>query len=102
MWRAAEGTAGGRGRGGSGCAPRSLGCGRPHPGSGIVASLVGLARTMGLWVVAEGVEAPGQARWLRGVGCRFAQGFLWSPAVEPHAVLATVRAIEQAVAQNEV
>jgi EAL domain-containing protein (putative c-di-GMP-specific phosphodiesterase class I) len=60
----------------------------------IVASLVGLARTMGLWVVAEGVETPGQARWLGDVGCRYAQGFLWSPAVERDEVLAVIAEIE--------
>jgi diguanylate cyclase (GGDEF)-like protein/PAS domain S-box-containing protein len=60
----------------------------------IVASVVGLARTMGMWVVAEGVETEEQARWLLDAGCRYAQGFLWSRPVEHGAVLETVRALQ--------
>jgi EAL domain-containing protein (putative c-di-GMP-specific phosphodiesterase class I) len=41
----------------------------------LVSSVLALARSMGVRVVAEGVERPGQATWLRH------QGFLWSGAV---------------------
>jgi diguanylate cyclase (GGDEF)-like protein len=47
----------------------------------IVASLINLAGAVGLDVVAEGVETPGQAEILRRLGCTYMQGYLWSRAV---------------------
>jgi diguanylate cyclase (GGDEF)-like protein/PAS domain S-box-containing protein len=47
----------------------------------IVASLISLAAAVGVHVVAEGVETAEQRDRLRALGCRFGQGFLWSPAV---------------------
>jgi hypothetical protein len=44
----------------------------------IVSSLLTLARTIGLRAIAEGVETDGQARRLRALGCRLAQGYLWA------------------------
>jgi diguanylate cyclase (GGDEF)-like protein/PAS domain S-box-containing protein len=49
----------------------------------ITDTVVGLARTMGLGVVAEGVETPEQLAALRSLGVRSAQGWLWSAAVPP-------------------
>ncbi|KQW46050.1 hypothetical protein ASC77_19330 [Nocardioides sp. Root1257] len=49
----------------------------------IAASIVELARAVGLSVVAEGVETQEQADLLRGLGCDAAQGWLWSRAVSP-------------------
>ncbi|MCW2585400.1 MAG: hypothetical protein JWN55_916 [Frankiales bacterium] len=49
----------------------------------IVASLISLAASVGVQVVAEGVETAAQADLLRRLGCPFGQGFLWSPAVPP-------------------
>jgi len=40
-----------------------------------------LAATLGLQVIAEGVETEAQAVWLRERGCRFAQGYLYSRPV---------------------
>jgi EAL domain-containing protein (putative c-di-GMP-specific phosphodiesterase class I) len=42
----------------------------------IVGSVVELGRTLGIDVVAEGVETPGQLAALRGLGCRYLQGYL--------------------------
>jgi EAL domain-containing protein (putative c-di-GMP-specific phosphodiesterase class I) len=42
----------------------------------IVESVVQLARTMNVDVVAEGVETPAQARFLQSLGCPAAQGYL--------------------------
>ncbi|MHC8300819.1 response regulator cyclic di-GMP phosphodiesterase PvrR [Pseudomonas sp. ZS1P83] len=44
-------------------------------------SLIALGRTLGLTVVAEGVETPGQLDALRKTGCNQAQGFLISRAL---------------------
>jgi diguanylate cyclase (GGDEF)-like protein len=43
---------------------------------GLAAAIIAMARTLGLDVVAEGVEADGQLRRLRELGCAHAQGFL--------------------------
>jgi EAL domain-containing protein (putative c-di-GMP-specific phosphodiesterase class I) len=47
----------------------------------IVRTIIWLSRGLGLDVVAEGVEAHAQADLLLELGCRRAQGWLWSPAV---------------------
>jgi len=41
-----------------------------------------IAESIGLRCVAEGVEREGQARELRAAGCEFAQGYLFSKAIE--------------------
>jgi EAL domain-containing protein (putative c-di-GMP-specific phosphodiesterase class I) len=47
----------------------------------IVTSLIELARSLGLTVVAEGVETHEQLMALRERGCHLAQGWLWSAAL---------------------
>ena len=49
----------------------------------VVQALIGLGRALSLDVVAEGVEYPAQADALRRLGCRTAQGFLWSRPMVP-------------------
>jgi diguanylate cyclase (GGDEF)-like protein/PAS domain S-box-containing protein len=44
----------------------------------IAATVVALARTLGLTVIAEGVENDSQLDLLASMGCNEAQGFLWS------------------------
>ncbi|MGA8417133.1 MAG: EAL domain-containing protein [Candidatus Dormiibacterota bacterium] len=53
------------------------------PGSTLAESILDMARVLHLKVVAEGVETSLQADFLRRHGCDFAQGYLFSPAVEP-------------------
>ena len=43
----------------------------------IIASVVQLARSMQLTVVAEGVEVQEQLEMLRGLGCTLLQGYLF-------------------------
>lgn len=45
----------------------------------IVEMILAMAESLGLQTVAEGVETPVQARFLRARGCTYAQGFLYSP-----------------------
>jgi EAL domain-containing protein (putative c-di-GMP-specific phosphodiesterase class I) len=52
-------------------------------------SLVGIAKSLGLDVVADGVETPAQLAALCGYGCDFAQGFLISRA-QPLSALRTM------------
>lgn len=47
----------------------------------IAASIISLAATVGVDVIAEGVESHAQAATLHRLGCSAAQGFLWSPAI---------------------
>jgi len=61
-------------------------------GVDLVASIVAMARSMHLSVVAEGVETEVQAQLLRQLGCEAAQGFLFSrpvPAGDATALLAS-------------
>jgi diguanylate cyclase (GGDEF)-like protein len=53
----------------------------------IAATVIAMARTLGLDVVAEGVERESQLVLLRGHGCRFVQGYLLSRPVAADAFL---------------
>jgi len=50
-------------------------------GRAIVAGVLGLARSLGLQTVVEGVETEAEASILVGLGCRRAQGYLVAPAL---------------------
>ena len=45
-------------------------------GSAIVRAIIGIGRSLGMEVLAEGVETPGQLDRVREAGCQFAQGYL--------------------------
>jgi diguanylate cyclase (GGDEF)-like protein/PAS domain S-box-containing protein len=57
------------------------GLGRNPEDSAIVRAVLGLARTLDLAAVAEGVERADQLEELRALGCERAQGHLFSPAL---------------------
>lgn len=52
----------------------------------LVASMVEMARRLGLTVVAEGIEQHGQARALQNQGCHLAQGFLYARPMDKDAM----------------
>ncbi len=47
----------------------------------IVRTIVELGKTLGMKVVAEGIETADQRERLLDMGCEFAQGYFWSPPV---------------------
>jgi EAL domain-containing protein (putative c-di-GMP-specific phosphodiesterase class I) len=57
----------------------------------IVRTIVELARTMGMEVVAEGIETCEQYLLLRQLGCRYGQGYLFSRPVTPQIVSTMLR-----------
>jgi diguanylate cyclase (GGDEF)-like protein/PAS domain S-box-containing protein len=58
-----------------------------HPGDArIVAGLVRLAHSLGLRVVAEGVETADQVEHLTAIDCQSAQGFFFARPLQPEAV----------------
>jgi diguanylate cyclase (GGDEF)-like protein/PAS domain S-box-containing protein len=54
------------------------GLGVEHERTVLVRTLISLARDLGLITIAEGVETPQQAALLRGMGCPWAQGYLFA------------------------
>jgi len=53
-----------------------------HDDATIAASIITLAHSLGMRVVAEGIETEGQLRFLVGAGCDVGQGFLLSRPLE--------------------
>ena len=66
----------------------------------IVESTVQLAHALGLKVVAEGIETVADAAFLRACGYDYGQGYLYSAALEPAALLKWIRRYDTA-ASNE-
>jgi EAL domain-containing protein (putative c-di-GMP-specific phosphodiesterase class I) len=54
---------------------------------GLVPAMIGIAHSMGMSVSAEGVETQQQLMQLKSLNCDFAQGYLFSPAVQQELVL---------------
>lgn len=53
------------------------------PNLDLIDSIIGMARALGMDVVAEGVERGEQAAALRAIGCRFAQGYYFGLPTAP-------------------
>jgi EAL domain-containing protein (putative c-di-GMP-specific phosphodiesterase class I) len=60
-----------------------LGLGRDSANQAIVAAVIQLAHSLGMTVVAEGVETAGQHQELAGLGCDFCQGFYFAHPMHP-------------------
>jgi EAL domain-containing protein (putative c-di-GMP-specific phosphodiesterase class I) len=62
------------------------GLGREAEDTAIVMAVLGMARSLGLSVVAEGVETEEQLEALRDLGCTLAQGFYFARPEPPESV----------------
>lgn len=62
------------------------GLGINHEDTVIVEVVSRLAQSLGLQVIAEGVELPEQIELLREIGCNHVQGFLLSPPLDVEAM----------------
>ena len=67
------------------------GVGRNGDDTAILQAIAGLARVLGVAAVAEGVETSEQFEFIRDIGCGFAQGYRWSPAVPEHTLRELLR-----------
>jgi diguanylate cyclase (GGDEF)-like protein/PAS domain S-box-containing protein len=61
----------------------------------ITSSIIEMARAMHLNTVAEGIETLEQLDVLRGLGCVAGQGYLWSPAQAPDALIALIESLPE-------
>jgi diguanylate cyclase (GGDEF)-like protein/PAS domain S-box-containing protein len=66
-------------------------------GAALVASVIELGRTLGMDVVAEGVETRGQLAALAAMGCRYVQGYLLGRPVPAAELAATVNSFAAGV-----
>lgn len=66
------------------------GLGSDPEDAAIVTAIMSMAGSLGIGVIAEGVETEAQLAHLRELGCTLAQGFLFSPPVPPEAVPARI------------
>lgn len=53
----------------------------------IISAVISLGKILQMEVIAEGVETERQKQLLLELGCHTAQGYLYTPALEPHALL---------------
>jgi len=63
------------------------GLGEPGDDSALAKAILDIGESLGLRVVAEGIETPEQLERLRDLGCRYGQGFLLDRPMEAGAML---------------
>ena len=57
-----------------------------HEQAALMSAILGLADGLNLWTVAEGIEEPYQAEWLRSLGCTYGQGYLFFRPLDATAI----------------
>jgi diguanylate cyclase (GGDEF)-like protein/PAS domain S-box-containing protein len=65
--------------------------GSPTEETPIIAAMVAMARSLGMEIVAEGIESTAQLEALRMLGCRRAQGFLFGRPGRPDVITEALR-----------
>ena len=73
---------------------RDLGSARAS-GASIAQTVIGLGQSLGLSIIAEGIETEDQAQLLAALGCPLAQGFLYSRPVDSATFMAWWKARQQ-------
>jgi len=71
---------------------------RDNQSLAIVQAIIALAKTLNIYVVAEGVEEAAQVEKLRASGVDFGQGYYFSPALEPRGLEAFIESRKDVVA----
>jgi len=66
----------------------------------MIRAIVTMAKSLGLFLVAEGVELEEERLFLKEIGCDFFQGFLWGQPLPPEEVVAFYRATFQKSEQS--
>ncbi len=66
-----------------------------HENMGLVPAMIGIAHSMGMKAIAEGVETSEQLSQIRDLNCNFAQGNLFSEPMEPQLMLDLILAAPQ-------
>lgn len=64
----------------------------------VTKAIIGLAKSLGLKVVAEGIETEQQLKELVKLGCDFGQGYLLSRPVDPHRIIELMKPHEACLA----
>jgi diguanylate cyclase (GGDEF)-like protein len=72
-----------------------------RPSAIIVEGMIGIARKLGLKVVAEGIETQQQAECLLELGCLLGQGYWFSPPAEVGVITALLKTFSQRPAKVE-
>lgn len=66
----------------------------------VVSAIVGLGKSLGMSIVAEGVESERDAQILREIGCPLAQGYLYSKPVPAGELATTIASLELPAAKR--
>ena len=62
-----------------------------HNDAAIVRAIIGLARSLGIKVIAEGVEDDRQLSFLNAYGCNYGQGYLFGRPLAPETFIEVMR-----------
>ncbi|MBT5073666.1 MAG: EAL domain-containing protein [Kordiimonadaceae bacterium] len=60
-------------------------------GYNIIKVIINLAKSLGMTIIAEGIETKSQLEKLKTLGCHYGQGFLFSKALEDSKIPELIR-----------
>ncbi len=67
----------------------------------VIASVVAMARGLGIKIIAEGIESPDQISYLRKIGCDVIQGYVYSKPLPTHEFVEYVKNFTPRTEKNE-